>query len=233
MGALHKAIFESCAGLTYRRATTTHDFDEIGRLRAAEYNRTAVYQQHFDEPLVDDLDRDPSTFVFGIHQDGTLVSTVRLCIVDADNRSAIVARLFSDVLDPLLDQGMTFIDPSRFVISPDVSRSIPGLPLITLRLAVMAMIEFEGDYCLSTVRKGHIAFYRRVFKSTVLAPLRRINGVTHDIALLGSARSHYDAICENYPVFHFSKSEARMLFREPPRDDLSVRPYPNVAARVA
>lgn len=233
MNALQRAVFDACATLTYRRARTEEDFEEIGRLRATEYNRAEVYRSYAEAPLIDPLDRHPKAFVFGVYRDAMLVSSVRVCILTPHDREGTATVLFPDVLNPLLDQGVTFVDPSRFVASPEASRVIPGLPLITLRLAVMAMSYFNTDFCLSTVREGHFSFYRKVFHSTVLAPPRPQPGFSQDIGLLGASRVNYDKIMDGNPVFGFSLTERRLAFETISPPVLAVRPLPYLTADVA
>jgi hypothetical protein len=81
---------------------------------------------------------------------------------------------FPDVMNPLLDAGQTFIDPVRFAADPEIMREYPALPYLTLRVATMATVYFDVDYCLSVIMPNHRAFYQRVFHSMELTEPRYV-----------------------------------------------------------
>ena len=92
----------------------------------------------------------PMPICYGIYIDGELVSSLR----HPPPHAATCAcrrpiRCSTDVLDPLLDQGVTFIDPGRFTADYEASLAYPALPFLTLRIAVMATWHFRVKYCLS------------------------------------------------------------------------------------
>jgi hypothetical protein len=64
---------------------------------------------------------------------------------------------------PKLDQGLVFIDSTRFVADPEKARNFPELPYVTVRLGSMAGVHFHADFGLAIVRAEHQAFYRRFF----------------------------------------------------------------------
>lgn len=209
---LFRDMFNVLDGLEYRRATTEKDFRAIGDLRQRAFDSRDIYEHKFGDAVIDDLDLDPSTFVFGLYYEGDLVSTVRIIHLTAENRNAPVQGLFGEVLNPLLDQGMTFIDPSRLAVEDAFSKDIPNLPLLTLRLPVIATIFFNANYCLSAVKKEHRAFYLRVFRSTLLAGPFNPPGMKVEAVLLGAALQNREDIFSRYPIFNFEEAESQALF---------------------
>jgi hypothetical protein len=131
---------------------------------------------------------------------------------------------FPDVLSPLLDQGQSFIDPSRFTADYEASLAYPALPFLTLRIAVMATEYFRTDACLALVRREHSAFYRRVFGSVELADARAYPGLAFPVVLFssvaGMTRSY---IYERYPFFRSTEAEREQLFSQ---SDLRGFQYP-------
>ena len=53
----------------------------------------------------------------------------------------------------------------------------PALPYLTLRVATMATIFFDVDFCLSVIKPNHRAFYKRVFHTIELAA-RALSNIT-------------------------------------------------------
>ena len=78
------------------------------------------------DSLIDDLDFDSHAYVVGVYIDEELVSTLRVSHMTPDHRKGTSLKYFGDVLHPMLDQGMSFIDPSRFAASSALSEDTAG-----------------------------------------------------------------------------------------------------------
>jgi hypothetical protein len=158
---------------------------------------------------------------FGVHLDGQLVSTIRLHHVTAEASISPSTSVYRDILTPRLAAGETFIDPSRFAADPDYTRQYPHLPYITLRLAAMACVYFAPDYCLSTIRPDHAAFYRRVFDAQQVGGLRDYPALNYQVVLY---QAHYASIARQtgirFPFFRSTLFEQRMMFGKPAAGDL-------------
>jgi hypothetical protein len=232
---LSKDMFDGLDLLEYRRAVTPEDFEAIGRLRQRAFDARDIYERKFGESVIEDLDYDPDSFVFGVYFQHELVSTIRVSLLTSETRNTPATYIFGDVLNPLLDQGMTFIDPSRLAIETVFTKLIPGLPILTLRLPIIATAYFNADYCLSAVKKEHRGFYLRIFRSTLLAGPYNPPGMNVDAVLLGGSVQQREDLFSRYPVFSFKDSEARMLFGDYEREQVPfcVRPTARFAVRAA
>lgn len=215
-------VYETLEDIEYRRAWTSEDFEDVGRLRSSAYARRQVYQKQFPEMLVDDDDWAPNASVFGVYYRGELVSTLRIHHVTKDQRTSAALKMFPNVLEPLVEQGSTFIDPCRFTVDVDAARDIPGLAHVTLRLCALAGTYFDSDFCIGAVKLEHAAFYRRVFRATQLAGPIRPAGMNVEAILFSIPRAGLVSLYERYPVFNFLPHEAEMLFGDVPTG--SVRP---------
>ncbi|QKV20344.1 N-acyl amino acid synthase FeeM domain-containing protein [Oricola thermophila] len=200
--------------IEYRRIVSPEDFEDISQLRSLAFDAHAIYSRKLNGNATDDSDFWPGVQVFGMYYDRELVSTIRIAHVTPKNRDCQAVRLFPEVLDPLLDQGQTFIDPSRFAVNDEISRDVPGLALLTLRLAFMATKYFGVDACLGLVTEDHVPFYRRVFRSTVIAGPKKCEGFAVPLVLFASPLRE-EEICARYPLFRSTAKEREMLFDTP------------------
>lgn len=207
-------IVETAKLLSYRRAVTDADFEEIGRLRKRACLNSRMYLPTTGDMILETHDFEANAFVFGVYADEQLVSSLRISYLNADARFGLPAELFPDVFNPLVDQGLTFIDPSRLAVDAEAGRDLPGLALLTLRLGHIATAHFDADYCLAVIKHAHSAFYRRVFKATMLASPKRFDHYSHDVSMFGGAHASLPSIAARYPVFNFDDRERMALYRD-------------------
>jgi hypothetical protein len=201
--------------VSYARVDPAVIDDPIYRLRYRAYTREGFMDHNPEEICIDDLDSAPNNMSFGIYIDDELVSSIRLHHLTPDQRASPSLRVFPDVLGPMLDQGMTFIDPSRFTADRDASLAYPALPFLTLRIAAMASVHFVADQCLALVRPEHGPFYKRVFGSERLADERSYPGLHFPVALFGATvDSIRGRVAERFPFFLSTDEERQLLFSQ-------------------
>ena len=139
--------------------------------------------------------------------------------------------LFGDVLHPKLDQGLVFIDSTRFVADPDKARNFPELPYVTVRLGSMAGVHFNADYGLAIVRAEHQAFYRRLFLQETWCEPRLYPGLVKPVGLMAAhLPTVRERVLARFPFLRSSAFERRMLFergaqRRPSSPDVTVSPF--------
>jgi hypothetical protein len=219
--------------IEYRRAVSEEDMQLIAEVRRTAYEDAEIYVNG-TVAYVDEFDFDPRVFVFGVYWRERLVATLRIHILSRDNLQSHSQYYFSSLLDPLIAQGATFMDPSRFAVLPDLDREIPGLATIVLRLGLAGVRHFNCDFGLAMIKEGHGGFYRRVFNYTQMTPLQTFTGIKRKYALYSTSRSHIDTVCFNYPVLDGLPVEASLLFSNASRAKpgvLSVRPTARLAIR--
>lgn len=199
----------------YRRIVHAEDLEEIGRLRYRSYRTRNVMNESEVPSIVDDIDRDSHAYVYGVHADGQLVSTLRIHHITPDHRRGTSYALFPDILDPLLNSGMHFVDPTRFAADPDLLSEYPAIPYITLRIAAMASEYFQADQCLAAVKPEHMAFYKRIFGTSVMAEARSHEGYGIKVGL-GAApiRNIRNAVAVRFPFFKSQPHERRAMFAD-------------------
>jgi hypothetical protein len=212
----------------YRRVNPSELSDPVFRLRYEAYRREAFIPFNSlgllrDE--FDDFDAFPNSWNFGVYIDGGLAASLRIHYLTPETPKSPANSLFNDVLQPLLDRGATFIDPTRFTVDFEASLAYPALPFLTLRLAVMATRHFRASYGLHCVRTEHGPFYKRVLSSTLMCPARQYPGVGFPMELWGTqAQLIYDRTLRRYPFFDSTDEERQHLFAPPFATPIWVHP---------
>lgn len=196
----------------YRPVKADDQFDPVYRLRYEAYRREESVPINSAEVVRDEFDDLPNSRCFGIYIDGQLVSSLRFHYLTPEYRLSPSYSVFTDVLDNLLDQGVTILDPGRFTADYEASLAYPALPFLTLRIGVMAIQQYGVKYCLSAVRPEHGAFYRRVFKSVPISDERYYHGLSFPMVLYAcDLLADWDGLLRRYPFFRSTKEERDAL----------------------
>lgn len=207
----------------YRRVSVEDQFDPVYRLRYEAYRREESVPINSQQVVRDEFDELPNAHCFGVYMDGELVSSLRLHHLTPSYRESPSHSVFPDILDPMLDQGASILDPGRFTADYEASLAYPALPFLTLRVGVMAIQHFGVKYCLSSVRPEHGAFYRRVFKSVPLSEPRYYHGLAFPMVLyVCDLLSDWDGLMRRYPFFRSTAEERQHLFGKPGRAHLTL-----------
>lgn len=215
----------------YRRAALEEPFDPVYRLRYEAYRREDFIPANSERIAGDPYDRSPNVMCFGVYIDDRLVSSIRLHHVTPSERSSPSRLIYQDVLDPLLDAGKSYIDPSRFTADHEATLAYPALPFLTLRIASMASVHFRVDYCLSSVRPEHAAFYRRVFMSRQIGGIRYYPGLHFPVVCYAAdVPVIRERVHARYPFLMATDEEHQALFDAP---NGAVRPFVRPTARQA
>ena len=198
----------------YRLAQTAEEKEAIYRLRYRAYLREGAIQPSAEQRVVDQFEDAPNAWTFGVYFHGELYSSIRISVLTSEWRMSPSVELFGDVLHPKLDQGLVFIDSTRFVADPDKARNFPELPYVTVRLGSTAGVHFNADYGLAIVRPEHMAFYRRMFLHETWSEPRLYPGLVKPVGLMAA---HLPTVREKvlvrYPFLRSSAFERRMLFQ--------------------
>ena len=209
----------------YRLAETPEEKEEIYRLRYRAYLREGAVKPSAEQRVADQFEDAPNAWTFGVYLHGELFSSIRISVLNAEWRLSPSVELFGEVLHPLLDKGMVFIDSTRFVADPDKARHFPELPYVTVRLGSTAGVFFNADYGLAIIRPEHQAFYRRVFLHETWCEPRLYPGLVKPVGLLAThLPTVREKVLSRYPFLRSSAFERRMLFDRGNRRVAAPRP---------
>lgn len=212
-------LAQLAARIDFRRADTDEEREAIFRLRYKAYSREGAIPANFSGRFADDDDEADNAYLMGLYIDGELATSLRLHVATREGVADCPSlHVFSDILQPLLDAGKVIVDTTRFVADERLSRLHRGLPLITIRLCVVAGEYFDGDHLLAAVRSEHQAFYKRSFGSVVLCEARPYPPLLKPISL---TTVHFptaaNELYRRYPFYRSTAFERRRLFERPRR----------------
>lgn len=217
----------------YRRVSLAEQFDPVYRLRYEAYRREDFVPINSQQITRDAYDDATNCYCFGVYIDGELVSSIRFHHVTPDNRTSPSRTIWPEVLDPMLDRGDSYIDPSRFTADHDASLELPALPYLTLRIVAMASEHFAVRYTISSVRAEHSAFYRRIFGSERLADERYWGELKFPVCLYAAeVPAIRDRVADRFPFFMSTEEERHALFGIANGPQRIVAPTARVAHRL-
>ncbi len=221
-GSFSARLAQLAARIEFRRADSDAEREAIFRLRYEAYRREGAIAENPSGRFADDDDEADNAHLIGLYIDGELATSLRLHI--ASNRGipdCPSLHVFSDILQPLLDDGKVLVDTTRFVADERLSRLYRGLPLVTIRLCVAAGEYFGGHHLLAAVRDEHRAFYIRSFGSQVLCKSRPYPPLLKPISLTTVYFPTQGAeLYRRYPFYRSTSFEQRKLFERPRRATL-------------
>jgi len=227
-------LIELLDRVEYRRVTVTDQLDPVYRLRYEAYRREEFVPISSQEVVRDEFDDLPNVYSFGVYIDGQLVSSVRFHHLTPEFRRSPSHSVFGDILDPLLDQGMTILDPGRFTADHEASLAYPALPYLTLRIPTIAVQHFGAKYCLNSVRPEHGAFYRRVYRSVAMSEPRYYHGLSFPMVLYAcDLLPMYDDLLRRYPFFASTPEDREAMIGPISQYVTAIRPSARWARRVA
>ncbi|MEM9330493.1 MAG: hypothetical protein AAGA53_04150 [Pseudomonadota bacterium] len=201
----------------YKVAHTNVERNTIYRLRYDAYLREKTIKPNPSLMFHDEYDDFENCWIFGIYINDELVSSIRFHVISPEVPKGPALDVFPDIVGPMVfDEGYTLIDPTRFVVEPQAAKDYPEMPYMTLRVACMAYEFFDAEYVLATVRKEHMAFYRRVFNAEILSQPRPYPLLEKPIAIMRAhVRGVRERMARRYPIFESSLTERRMIFTKP------------------
>jgi N-acyl amino acid synthase FeeM len=197
----------------YRLAETPREREAIFRLRYEAYRREGNIEERTSATFTDAYDERGNVRLVGVYVDGELASSIRIHIACRDQPIFPSYEPFSDQLDAALEAGKVIVDPTRFVTDKHLSKELTGLPHVTLRLAWLAVEQFQAEHFLVAIRPEHQAFYRRTFQHRLIVPARPYPLLKSPICLMTVAyRDAAAYVKRRYPFYRSTEFERRMLF---------------------
>lgn len=226
---LHTPLFRG-AGLLdrvdYRLIETPEDRDAVYLLRYKAYLHSGLILPSESRRVTDRFDDAPNVWIFGVHVDGELCSSLRVHVLTSEWRASYSTEVYGDILHPRLDRGEVFIDPARLVADPEKAKRFPELPYLTVRLGFLACDHFDADTGLVMVRPDHQPFYRRIFFAESMAEPRPFPGWHTNSAslMMTDFRKDREKILTRFPIMGSSAFERRMLFDRGSQRTSAARP---------
>lgn len=208
-----KNLLDLLETVQYRRVPFNAQFDPVYRLRYEAYRRENFIAPNSEKVLFDDDDLASNSYCYGIYVKEKLVSSIRFHHVTPTQRTSPSSVVFPKTLKAMLDTGHSYIDPSRFTSDYEASLTFPALPILTVRIIAMASVYFEVDNCISSVRKEHAAFYKRMFGSKQLPGVGYYPGFSFPMHLYSiEVNALRQRIAHRFPFLLSTQAERESLF---------------------
>jgi hypothetical protein len=227
-------LLELLENADFRRADGEEEREAIYRLRYDAYLAEGNIPPSMDRRFTDPYDETGNAWIFGIHLDGRLVSSIRLHVANKDFPEMPSLHVFPEYLEPELAAGRTIIDPTRHAVDRVAMHQHPHLVYLTMRLGWLAAGYFQADTVLAAVRTEHQAFYKRTFGHRLVCPARPYPLLAKPISLMTlDYFAERDRVHRRQPFFRSTYFERRMLFerlQEPVGVGLGDRHLPVVPA---
>ena len=199
--------------IEYRVATAPDELEAIYRLRYRAYLREGAIEADASGRFTDEYDRMDNCWIFGVHADDQLVSSIRVHVIARQRRMGPALDVFPDIVSPLIEAGRVIVDPTRFVTDAQANRRYPELAFITMRVPCMACLCFDADYCFATVRAELRAFYQRFFEAKALCEPRPYPTLNYPICVMQIEVARMrDVLMSRHANFRSSIAEWRLVF---------------------
>jgi len=220
LAGAHSSFLDDIARLAdridYRIADSDERREAIFRLRHQAYVRDGTILPIASGEFSDRYDETGNFYLFGLHIDDELASSVRLHVPSRESPNSPSLEVFADVLQPEVNAGKVIIDAAHFVADENAARLHRGIPYATFRLCILAARYFNADYVLAALSANHQAFYMRAFNYQLICEPRPYPLLAKPLGLMGvNFPSQADQLDRRYPFFRSPFFERRMLFERP------------------
>ncbi len=212
----NEKLAQSLANVTYRVARTEAERDSIYALRYRGYLRDGGIGPNADERFSDAWDGVDNALLMGMYVGDRLASTVRFHMNRPPGARFPAMETFGDVLEPYVASGKSIMDPTRFVIDPDLAHLGPELPYLTLRMIALAAEYFRADIVLATIRAEHLIMYKRVVGHRPISEPRTYPLLARKIVCTMAEIDHMRATAYGRHPFLASTPEERVRIFESP-----------------
>lgn len=200
--------------VSHRCARTTSERDASNLLRSHADARGGSPRNSADDRRRDKaLDDCPNAWVTTTFIMSALASTLRVHVADRVGDYLPSLDLFADILNPLLREGRTIVEPSRTATELQFSQDMSEMPYIALRPAWLAAEYFDAAFLVTTAFEEHRAFYQRAFGYEKWSAPRACSRSNRNVICLGlplsRARERVEA---RFPYLRSSQAERDVLY---------------------
>jgi hypothetical protein len=220
MNSVHPALVETSANLirsnvgssqrrkTYSAVVATEEtsYRDVFSLRHASYLDSGFIDPQPGALFSDAFDHLPNSSTIIVYEESRPVASVRVCFLSSQDRNAPVAHAFPAEVEAILSEtapgraGITAAEITRLVRSPD-SANNQGLVFLLYRLAGHLVLRADVQMILSSVRRNHMPFYRRLGFIHVAGP-SAYPGLSCPMSLMKCPRSEYDQARNAFPLMN-------------------------------
>ncbi|MEO9460933.1 MAG: hypothetical protein ABJE63_12505 [Lentilitoribacter sp.] len=212
IGSFNQKLMTLMEDIEYRRVESIEDLEEVAALRRRAYEPVGLAPDKHSI-MIDKEDFAANAHVIGVYYLEQLVATMRIHHVTSQQQDGLAMKQFPEVVGPMLDAGMSVVDPLKFAADPILIKEVPGLAYLTVRTALMASEYYKADHCLAIIRSNHRAFYRRFLNFNPLAEPKYNAYLDCDLDIYGGhIKQTLPSIKKRYPFFNSTAFEQKRMF---------------------
>ncbi|WP_425532422.1 N-acyl amino acid synthase FeeM domain-containing protein [Aquabacter sediminis] len=212
---LSQRVIETFNLASFARSRTEAEICAISRFRHECYLREDAIRPLQDGRMEYQYDYMENTFNISIFIEDEIACAIRIHVLTAHSPYSPSAQAFPDIVGPLLQQGLTLIDPTRFVVCARAARRYPELAYVTLKIPFAASDYFNADVALASVRQEHMGFYAKYLRYTARSEFRKYLQLTKPLALMTSNfREEAPCVLRRYPFFRRHNERLNILFSQ-------------------
>ncbi|HEX2943578.1 MAG TPA: hypothetical protein VHO91_21160 [Rhodopila sp.] len=190
----------------YRAALACNDRvrQDAYALRYASYLDSGFIGPSSEKSFSDAYDALPSATTIVVYEEDRAVASVRVCFISRKIQKSPAYQAFPDEVSSILadspqsKKNVELAEITRLVRSPECANN-QGLVFLLYRLAGHLVLRNDVQVILSSVRRNHIPFYRRIGFVDVAGP-RAYPGLTCPMHLLQCSRAEYDRVRRAFPL---------------------------------
>lgn len=222
VGDFGQKLINLMGDIEYRRMESIEDLEAVATIRRRAYEPVGLAPDS-KSVMIDDEDFAPNAHVIGVYYFEQLVATMRIHHVTAGQTDGLAMKQFPEVVGPMLDAGMSFIDPLKFAADPVLIKDVPGIAYLTIRTALMASEYFKADHCLAIIRSNHRAFYKRFLRFGPMAEPKYCKYLDCNLDIYGGhIKQTLPMINKRYPFFSSEAFEQKRMFA--PLNEINLPP---------
>ena len=203
-----------------RLLTTPEELKKLAQLRYRGYVASGMVSPGDDaspeDGLHDGWDEIGLSYSVGMFVFGRMVGSMRVHVNrlpgETQEHMTPSCKTFGDVLEPYIDKGVRFIDPTRFVIEPGLQDQDVALAYYNLRIACVAAAHFDVHYIISSPGKRHAAWYRHVSRHRAISEPRSYPGLTEEIVCMMASRDDFRDLERRFPYLRSTPEEQVEMF---------------------
>ena len=157
---MNEQILDALSRARYRILSGSEELEDLYRLRYRCYLKEQAIAPNEMGMMSDAFDGTPNCINVAVEMDGDMLAAVRLHLVTPLCPLSPTLSVFPE-LEESVGQGMTVLDPTRFIVDPSARKRRVPLHFLTLRVPMLAAMFYSVDLALAPVRPEHAAFYSR------------------------------------------------------------------------
>lgn len=213
-------IMQFLKQISYRKVTTEAERQEVFQFRYQAYMRQKgiADPDYVNRAFTDPEDDKSNCSLFAIYMDGELSASIRFHIGAPGLPETPSASTYPDIIQPILRDGESYIDPTRFCTARDGGPADNNsLAFATIRLICMATEHYRVDHIIAAIRGEHRAFYKRyLLMNEVVHEGRAYPYLARPLILMETRLSAVrDKVAHRSPFLQSTEEERAALFGIP------------------